>query len=538
MQYRERGKIESAGTGVANRTAPVHKNNAGCRRPGRRPVPPARLSTLQRCIAFGLLLAACSLPVMGQGTLPVPVAQMLRAANIPEDALGVFAMRLADGEVLLAHGAERSLQPASTLKLLTAIVALDRLGPAFRARTELATAAAITRGRLDGDLILRGGGDPDFDWQALRRMLQQLRFQGVQRIAGDVVLDRTLFEPARTDVGLPPFDETPEFRYNVVPDALLLNTNLLQVDLASDARKVRSQMTPTLERVTIAAANMKLVDRRCEDWEDGWRLPDVLRLSGGRIRIVLHGEFPANCSTTTAINVLDRVVFADRIVRALWRELGGRFDGRVRDGSAPPGTRMLAEHKSRPLGEFVREVSKRSDNPVTRQLYLMLGTHNGSGTSPDAGSGAPAPTATSARAERVVREWLVSHGLGDDGLILENGSGLSRRERIPASLLAGVLFAAARSDWAPEFIAALPIVGVDAGMARRLGDSPAARRGRFKTGSLRNVVSIAGYVPDVTGQVCVLVAIINQEPTGPEWAKSTRPVLDGLIDWVARSGQR
>ena len=490
---------------------------------------------LQRWFAIGLLLVACALPAAGQASLPAPVAQLLRAANIPEDALGAFAIRLADGEVVLAHGEERSLQPASTLKLLTAIVALDRLGPAFRARTELLTAAAITRGRLGGDLILRGGGDPDFDWQALERMLRQLRFQGVHRIAGDVVLDRSLFEPARTDIGLPPFDETPEFRYNVVPDALLLNTNLLQLDLVADARGVRAHMTPALERVTIAAGDMKLVDRRCEDWEDGWKLPEVLRASGGRIRIVLHGEFPAHCSTTTAINVLDREVLADRMFRALWRGLGGRFDGRVRDGRAPTGTRMLAEHKSRPLAEFVRDVVKRSDNPVTRQLYLTLGTQGASDMPSEAGSGAAAPAATSARAERVVREWLVRHALRDDGLILENGSGLSRRERIPASLLAGVLFAAARSDWAPEFIGALPIAGVDAGMARRLGDRPAARRGRFKTGSLRNVVSIAGYVPDATGQVCVLVAIINQAPTGPGWAKSARPVLDGLIDWVARS---
>ncbi len=488
---------------------------------------------LQRCIATGLLLAACSLPVAGQAPLPEAVAQMLRETNIPEDALGAIALRLGDGAVVMTHGAGRSLQPASTLKLLTAIVALDRLGPAFRARTELVTAAPIAKGRLEGDLILRGGGDPDFDWQALQQMLRHLRFQGVHRIAGDVVLDRHLFEPPRMDVGLPPFDETPEFRYNVIPDALLLNTNLVQVDLASDRRRLRAQMTPPLERVAIVAWDMKLVDRKCEDWEDGWRLPDIERLRNDRIRIVLHGEFPAGCSATTALNVIERTELADRMFRAMWRGLGGRFDGRVRDGTSPAGTRMLAEHKSRPLGEFVREVAKRSDNPITRQLYLMLGTLPLPEGEP--GSGA---ANTPVRAERIVREWLASHALKDEGLVLENGSGLSRRERITPSLLAGVLSAAARSDWAPEFIAALPIVGVDAGMARRLSDSPAARRGRIKTGSLRNVVSIAGYVPDATGQVCVVVAIINQEPTGPDWSKSARPVLDSLIDWVARSGSK
>ena len=487
---------------------------------------------LQRCIATGLLMAACALPVMGQAPLPEPVAQMLRAANIPEDALGAIVVRLGDGAVVMTHGAARSMQPASTLKLLTAIVALDRLGPAFRARTELATAATIARGRLEGDLILRGGGDPDFDWHVLQRMLRQLRFQGVRRITGDVVLDRHLFEPPRMDVGLPPFDETPEFRYNVTPDALQLNTNLVQVDLAADGRRLRTQMTPPLERITIVAGNMKLVDRQCDDWEDGWQLPDVEYLRNGRIRIVLHGEFPSRCSATTALNVLDRTVFADRMFRAMWRGLGGRFDGRVREGASPAGTRMLAEHQSRPLGEFVREVVKRSDNPITRQLYLLLGA----APLPEKEPGIGTATDTSVRAERIVRDWLAGQALNDDGLVLENGSGLSRHERITPSLLAGVLRAATRGDWAPEFIAALPIIGVDGGMGRRLADSPAARRGRIKTGSLRNVVSVAGYVPDATGQAYVVVAIINQEPTGPNWSKSARSVLDELIDWVARTG--
>lgn len=484
-----------------------------------------------RFFATGLLLAAFSLPVLPQAPLPEKTAELLRAANISQDALGAIAIRLADGAVVLSHGAERSLQPASTLKLLTSIVGLERLGPTYRGRTALAATAEIFGGRLHGDLFLRGGGSPDFDWRALQRLLQSLRFQGVTRIAGDLVLDRQLFQPPRTDIGVPPFDETPEFRYNVIPDALLLNTNLLQLDLAAGAKSMRARMTPALDRVSIDVADMRFVERACDKWEDGWRLPTVVHRPNGRIHIVLHGEFPVHCSATTHINVLDRVVFTDRVFRAMWRDLGGQFSASVRDGVTPRGARVLAEHTSRTLAEFVRDINKRSDNPVTRLLFLTLGTL------PDA-EATVSKTDTAARANQVVREWLAAHGLSAEGLVLENGSGLSRRERIRPALLAGVLAAAARSDWAPEFTATLPIVGIDGAMARRLRESPAAIKGRFKTGSLRNVVSVAGYVPDATGQMLAVVAIINHEPWGEAGQRPGREVLDSLIDWAARSGAK
>ena len=487
-----------------------------------------------RCLATGLLLAALSLPVFSQAPLPEKTVELLRAASIPEDELGAVAIRLADGAIVLAHGAQRSLQPASTLKLLTAIVGLERLGPTHRGRAELAATAEIFGGRLHGDLFLRGGGSPDFDWQALQRLLQLLRFQGVGRISGDLVLDRQLFQPPRGDIGVPPFDESPEFRYNVIPDALLLNTNLLQLDLASRARSLRARMIPALDRVSIAVGDMRLVDRPCAQWEDGWRPPTVEHRGGGRIRIVLHGEFPANCTAATSISVLDRVLYADRLFRTLWRELGGTFRGKVRDGATPPGARVLALHTSRTLAEYVRDINKRSDNPITRQLYLTLGTL------PEAGAAAAAVSTadTAARADNVVRDWLAARGLAADGLVLENGSGLSRRERIPPSLLAGVLVAAARSDWAPEFAATLPIVGVDGGMGRRLRESPAASKSRIKSGTLRNVVGVAGYVPDATGQVCAVVAIINHEPWDEAGRRAGRAALDSVIDWVARSGAK
>ncbi len=137
------------------------------------------------------------------------------------------------------------------------------------------------------------------------------------------------------------------------------------------------------------------------------------------------------------------------------------------------------------------------------------------------------------RADQTVRNWMRSHGIDDQGLVLENGSGLSRTERISAQQMAGVLHAALRSNWAPEFQSSLPIAALDGTMRRRLHDSPASGRARLKTGGLKNVVAIAGYVPDAAGRQCVVVAMINHDLVG---GGAGRAALDALVEWVARSG--
>ena len=484
-------------------------------------------------LALQGLLAACaqSPPANALGApreagLPDEVAAMLNAAHLPQDALGVMVLRASDGATVMAYRATVPMQPASTLKVLTSIVALERLGPSYRGSTELRSAGEITAGRLTGEVVLRGLGNPDFDWRALQAMLQTLRFNGVQAITGDVILDRSYVQPARTDIGAPPFDESPEFRYNVIPDALLLNSNLMQLELLSDNAAVRVGVTPALDRVSIDS-EMKIVDKPCADWEGLWKLPEVKTADDGRIQVTLNGEFPRNCPVTTEINVLDRVDFADRLFRSLWTALGGTWTGVARDGTGTAGARVLASHQSRTLAEFNRDVLKRSDNPITRLMFLTLGA--------ESKLVADASSSTAARAEQVVRQWLQEKKIDATGLVLDNGSGLSRTERISAITLAGVLRAAKASRWAPEFLSGMPIVGVDGGMRKRLANTAAVGVGRIKTGGLRNVVSVAGYVPDVNGELCVVVAILNHDDAKYAVGK---PIVDAVVEWVTRLDSR
>jgi serine-type D-Ala-D-Ala carboxypeptidase/endopeptidase (penicillin-binding protein 4) len=472
-----------------------------------------------RTALLALLLALAAPPAAS--ALPEPVLARLQAAQIPPEAVGVVVRRLSDGATILAHHGDRPMQPASTLKLVTSLVALETLGPAYRGSTELRATGRVEQGVLHGELVLKGLGNVDFDWRALERMLHLAHMQGIREIRGDLVLDLGFFQPARTDLGIAPFDEAPEFRYNVIPDALLLNTNLVQLDLASDASRLSAAITPPLANVAVLP-QMKLVDRRCQDWEDGWVLPRVVERRKGMVEIRLQGDFPRDCTAATAINVIDRVAFAERLLRTLWRGMGGRWTGRAREGDTPAGSRLIAEHHSRTLAELTRDINKRSDNPITRVIFLTLG----------ALSTAPGNDPSARRAEAVIRQWLERRGIDHQGLVLENGSGLSRAERITPLQLANVLQAGAASQWAPEFLANLPIAAVDGGMRRRLHESPAAGWARVKTGTLRDVTAVAGYVKDGTGAMHVVVAMINH-PLAER--RVARPILDSLIDWVARS---
>lgn len=465
--------------------------------------------------AVALLLAGCASTQVGD-----PAQAALAKAGLPADSLGFVLQPLDGSRPALTRRADDPMAPGSTMKLVTAIVALDRLGINHRGRTELLAGSVPVGGTLDGTLILRGGADPDLDLPALWWLLRQLRESGVRDIRGGLVVDRTLFNPTRFDIGLPPFDESPEFGYNVIPDALHLNGSLLDYELQSTATGVTARALPALPGLSVDASAMTLSSRPCKDWDEDWK-PALRRPAGDGWALTLQGAFPANCHQRAPLQLVDRQWLVTTAVRQFWRELGGTIGAGDVEAAAPPGAVVLATHRGRPLAEMLRGVMKSSDNALTRLVYLQLGAQA-------AQPGEP----TQAAAERTVRAWFAAHGLDDRGLVLDNGSGLSRRERISPAQLAGLLRVAHAGPQSPELLATLPVAGVDGTMSRRLKNSPAAGQARLKTGTLRDAVSLAGLVPDASGRLWIFVAVVNH----PEASAKGRPVLDALVEWVA--GQR
>jgi D-alanyl-D-alanine carboxypeptidase/D-alanyl-D-alanine-endopeptidase (penicillin-binding protein 4) len=486
---------------------------------------PFRIAPL--LVLLALLPAAAHAGRAFDDPLPQPVSAALAQAGLPADALAAIAIPQTRWAWTWQHRADEALQPGSTIKLVTSVVALDRLGPNHRGSTELYAAGPIEQGVLTGDLVLKGGADPDLDLPALWQMLFELRQRGVHTIAGDLRLDRSLFRPSRIDLGLAPFDEAPEWPYNRVPDALMLAGNLMGLVLASDGQTLSARLAPPLEGVHVDAGAMRLSDADCSVWSQDWQAPLVSQDAPTQWQIRLQGAFPRRCEASAQLQLLDRDVLAERQLRALWASLGGRWTqaaGQVREAVAPPGAVRIARHESRPWGEVLRSQNKRSDNLLARLLFLQLGL---------AAMASEPATPTLELARREVLRWFDEHGIERPGLVLDNGSGLSRSERIAPRSLARLLEVALQGPHAPELLASLPVAGVDGSLRRRLKGGAAEGWARLKTGSLKDVVSLAGTVRDTRGATWIVVAMINHPQAG-----EGRPVLDALVEWVASSGAR
>ncbi|MCK9380678.1 MAG: D-alanyl-D-alanine carboxypeptidase/D-alanyl-D-alanine-endopeptidase [Sulfuritalea sp.] len=450
--------------------------------------------------------------------LPAPVAQALKGAGIPVAAAAVWVREVDAARPRLAVNARLAMNPASTMKLVTTYAALDLLGPAYAWKTEAFASGALNDGVLSGDLYLRGGGDPKLTYDRFERLLRQIRARGIREIRGDLVLDRGAFAISAAEPGH--FDAQPMRPYNVAPDALLVNFKAVTLQLIPDLEKrtlnVTMEPAPTnldlVNKITLGNGN------GCGDWKERLRA-DVFS-HGLTTRVVLTGAFPQSCGEQRwNLAVEEHPQFVLGVFLQLWAELGGSLAGGVREGPVPVDARAVGVLPSPTLAEVVRDINKFSNNVMARQLFLTLGMEAGR---------RPASAEDGAAA---IRSWLDARGLGVPELVLENGSGLSRRERISAESLGRLLQAAWKSSVMPELMASLPVTATDGTMKKRLKQNGVAGQAHIKTGSLEGVRSIAGYVLDKNGRRWIVVFFVNHAHAG-----AAQAAQDALLEWVYERG--
>lgn len=457
---------------------------------------------------LGPLLLACS--VAAHADLPPEVAAALTRAKLPADALSVLVTD-ADGKSppRLSHRANVAMNPASVMKLVTTYVALDQLGPAFTWPTGVYLDGTVRDGVLQGNLVIKGQGDPKLVVERLWLLLRRVQGLGIRLVAGDIVLDRSAFEVAPQDPG--EFDGERLRPYNASPDALLLNFKSLAFTFVPDvvAGVARLQTEPPLAGVQVPAS-VALSNEPCGDWRGALKadFADPLKVQFG-------GAYPVSCGERVwPVAYADPARFAPRVVEALWRELGGALTGKVRDGRVPATLKPAFEVTSPPLTEAIRDINKFSNNVMAQQLFLTLSAQaRGTGTLDGSRS--------------LITTWWSARFGAADAPVLDNGSGLSRSERISAQALGRLLQTAWASPVMPELVSSLPISGVDGTLRRSKVRLPGTAH--LKTGSLRDVVSIAGYVDAASGKRVVLIALVNHPN-----ANAARPALDALVEWAAR----
>ena len=379
----------------------------------------------------------------------------------------------------------------------------------------------VREGRLDGDLVLVGSGDPFLVVEQLWRLLAAVRARGLETVAGRLVIDNTRFSIA----GEPPpgaFDGKPYRAYNALPDAFLVNFNAVEVVFGSGEGEVRVWTEPAVAGLTL---RNRLTPRSggCGRRALRFAVSDPLSvgspLDAPLPAITVSGRFPRGCRRWSfPRSVLPPVRFADGVVRALWTRMGGRIEGGLAVGPAPAGATQWYRHRSPPLGQVISGINKFSNNVMARNLLLTLGAQR---------FGAPG---TTAKGRRAVRAWLERQGVDAPHLRLVNGAGLSRETRISARGLAEILLAGERSRFRPEFAASLPLASLDGTMRTRLVRHPEAARARLKTGLLDGVRAMAGYVRTRSGRTFAVVAL--QEHPGIHRTRGGTDVQDALLGWL------
>ena len=445
--------------------------------------------------------------------LPSVVERSLKRAELPVASLGVYVQAIDAKKPLIAVNAERAFSPASTMKLVTTYAALAMLGPTFAWKTQAYTAGPQTGDILQGDLVIKGSGDPKLVTENFWMFLRQIRARGIREIRGNLVLDRGAFEEAPYNPAK--FDGDVTKPYNAGADALLLNYSALRFRFIPNPllNSVTVAMDPPMAGYTIIGP--KLGNDDCGDWQK--KLGAVLTTGAN-----FTGTFAASCGEKTWYAYpyqMTPTQYFGAVFRQMWTDLGGSFKGEVRSGATPPNANMIAEWESPALPEVVRDINKFSNNVMARQTLLTLAAES------------LHQPANPARGAQVIRQWLASKEIDAPELVIENGSGLSRIERIAPRTMGRMLVDAFKSPLMPEFVSSMPLVGFDGTMRKRLLDKSVAGKAHIKTGRLDDVRAVAGYVQAASGKYYVVVSIINHRNVG-----SGTDVHDALLQWIYEHG--
>ncbi len=445
--------------------------------------------------------------------LPETIAHLLRKHHIPPSKVSIVVREMDSTAPLLRVNAEVPRNPASAIKLLTTLAALELLGPGYQWQTTYLADHAIEDGVLPGDLILKGGGDPFLTVEHVLGDVLALRQRGMQTIAGQLVIDNSRFATAPHDRNA--FDGKPARLYNVGPDAALANFSATQFVIEPEGNRIGVRMQPPL-------AGLKIVNRikarggNCINPNAGWS--HRIERAGDDWTVHFNGTYRVRCGTHSfSRNILPNNEYTYRLFTALWRAVGGTLDRGYRIAKTPESAQPLLVRSSDPLADIITGINKFSNNVMSRQLLLTLGAERYQ---------APGTVEAGIRA---IKEWLSANEITLPALVMENGSGLSRKSRLSAVGLSTLLQRGWDGTYRPEFVSSLPLAAIDGTMRTRLHDDPLRGRARIKTGLIDGVRSMAGYVHARNNRHYGVVMMID---SGRINFWNGNAVQDAMLRWV------
>jgi len=429
----------------------------------------------------------------------------LRGARI-----GISVFDLERGEVLYGKEPDIRLNLASNAKVLTSTVALDRLGPDFRWRTAVyADKWDPLTGTVQGNLYVRGRGDPTLRAGDLRTLAHDLKLAGVRTIQGQLVFDTSYFDKV---VEPPHFGEQPKERagFRAPVGAVSIEGNSVVVVVEPNTAGILPatvSLEPAVgDYVRVTVADVATITR------GRTRLRVETKLKKDWIELEVTGQIRADQGTEWIRRRIDDPLrMAGEVMkRALAAEAITLVKKKLGQAAVPEKARLLAFHDSPPLGEVVRAMNKLSNNFYAEVVLKTLGAESGPAYS------IPPRPATWADGLAAISTWLVDvGGLAEGSFRVGNGSGLFTSTEVSAGQMTQVLDAAWRDfRVGPDLASSLAVMGVDGTVRSRLARSPAKGRARAKTGTLAAVSTLAGYVAVDSRRPLAFAILVNDIPEG------------------------
>ena len=459
------------------------------------------ISTLFRTlfISFGL-----SFNVVAE----VNVAPLI--ANLPEGAsTAIIAKNIDQNKIVADYNGSTFMLPASTQKVFTAVAAKLVLGDEFKFETALLTNGKIQNSDLDGNLIVRFTGDPDLTSGQLYDLLAELKKQGVNKINGDLVLDTSVFSSHDRGLGWIWNDLT--MCFNSPPSAANIDNNCFYAELDANQAPGETVKINVPAQFPIQVFGQVYI---ADSNEAPYCQLDVVVHDNNRYQVkgcLARQTKPFGLSFA----VQDPDAYAAAIIQRQLKRLGIEFNGKVLQPQKMQQGQLLVQHFSKPLPDLLKKMMKKSDNQIADSLFRAVAYHYYK---------RPASFQLGTLA---VKSILQKQGIKFGNSILADGSGLSRHNLVAPKTMLSVLEYIARNEDKLHLMETFPIAGVDGTISGRGGliNPPLVKNVIAKTGSLKGVYNLAGFMNNARGEKVAFVQFINGYSTGELESKTKRGPL-------------
>ncbi len=458
---------------------------------------------------------------VGLFALPQAINEQIRKSGISKKDISIYIKEAgARGKVVASLNAEKTRSPASVIKVLTTYAAVLKLGFNYRWQTKFYTTGRLKNGVLHGDLLIKGFGDPTLNSKDLTKIVSYIRAEGIRKVQGNIVIDRSYFKVGNRDSS--GFDENPYSAYNAMPDAMMFNERISTVCVTPNKKSVTKKHA---DHSYTVVNNLQYVNKSCRG-KYSWPRVKIDK-STSTPKVIFHGKISKRCGKRNICKVLTKPYKSFYYaLKEKMKEEGMSVSGHMKLQKIPQNATELFTYYSDSLEKIISKTAKKSNNLYARQLLLLLGAKT---------YGAPA---TLQKGRDAIVKILSSKGaLGTGVLRLDNGSGLSRVAKMNAKLLA-TMYDHAYDKYGQRWMNTLSIAGVDGTIKRRFRGTVVRNRAWMKTGTLRRVKNIGGYVKNRAGKRYTVVILVNSTKAKYRGAKLQNEIIKWLVNGAAKPSVR